>query len=132
MIKYNKVEQMIKMSMFDKKYGQELKIAMEYRKTDYINTIKLISFSVGSLIFIVIYISLITAIIYVTKINIHASTIFISVFLGILIYSVFMFFHLKNAEKNADKEYEKSKEVYEKWKEMMLSLDLLYKEEDKN
>ena len=107
MIKYDRVEQMIKMTMFDKKHSQELKIAMEYRKQDYISTMKIIAFSVGTLIFLIIYLSFIAAIIYVTKINIHASTIFIFIFLGILIYSLFMFFHLKMTEKNADIVYKK-------------------------
>lgn len=131
MIKYDRVEQMIKMTMFDKKHSQELKIAMEYRKQDYISTMKIIAFSVGTLIFLIIYLSFIAAIIYVTKINIHASTIFVFIFLGILIYSLFMFFHLKMTEKNADIVYKKSNEVYNKWKEMMSELDKIYDEEEK-
>lgn len=131
MIKYDRVEQMIKMTMFDKKHSQELKIAMEYRKQDYISTMKIIDFSVGTLIFLIIYLSFIAAIIYLTKINIHASTIFIFIFLGILIYSLFMFFHLKMTEKNADIVYKKSNEVYNKWKEMMSELDKIYDEEEK-
>ncbi len=131
MIKYDRVEQMIKMTMFDKKHSQELKIAMEYRKQDYISTMKIMAFSVGTMIFFIIYLSFIAAIVYVTKINIHASTIFIFIFLGILIYSLFMFFHLKMTEKNADIVYKKSNEVYNKWKEMMSELDKIYDEEEK-
>lgn len=122
---------MIKMTMFDKKHSQELKIAMEYRKQDYISTMKIMAFSVGTMIFFIIYLSFIAAIVYVTKINIHASTIFIFIFLGILIYSLFMFFHLKMTEKNADIVYKKSNEVYNKWKEMMSELDKIYDEEEK-
>lgn len=131
MIKYDRVEQMIKMTMYDKKHSQELKIAMEYRKQDYISTMKIMAFSVGTMIFFIIYLSFIAAIVYVTKINIHASTIFIFIFLGILIYSLFMFFHLKMTEKNADIVYKKSNEVYNKWKEMMSELDKIYDEEEK-
>jgi predicted membrane channel-forming protein YqfA (hemolysin III family) len=130
MVRPDKVKYMVRMAMFEKDHKNELEIASNYRKNDYVSMMRIVSFIVGSIVIMVIY--TLAAVLYFYKMNsFHTRTIFIFFFSAIIFYIFFMFFHLRRASINAEKRYDRSMKLNKEWKKLTQDFEKMLDEEDK-
>lgn len=130
MVRPDKVKYMVRMAMFEKDHKNELEIASNYRKNDYVSMMRIVSFIVGSIVIMVIY--ALAAVLYFYKMNsVHTRTIFIFFFSAIIFYIFFMFFHLRRASINAEKRYDRSMKLNKEWKKLTQDFEKMLDEEDK-
>jgi pilus assembly protein TadC len=130
MIREDRLEHMTRMAMYEKKEGQNLKIAQEFRKSDYVGLKTFSAFLIGTLIYFVIYSLLVVGMLFNYSGNLHFRLIATIVFAGLILYVIFMFLLLRHTRIMAAKAYKKGKAKEKEWKVMLDRLEDMYKQEE--
>ncbi|MCR4782481.1 MAG: hypothetical protein K5851_07055 [Lachnospiraceae bacterium] len=131
MLKNDRVIQMTKMAMFEKRNRSDLRIATEYRRRDYISMSRIVSFIIGSIAFALFYVGLVAFVLYNMTTGIHTRFLVLVLMIGIVLYVLFMYFYMRRVIVYANREYRRSKGVYAKWRQMLLELMKIYEDEEK-
>ena len=131
MLKNDRVIQMAKIAMYEKRNKNDLRIVTEYRKKDYISMSRIMAFVVGTIAYIVFFACIAASILYAYFSKVHMRTLAFLILIGVVLYVVFMYVHMQRATKKAEEDYKRSKGVYSKWKGMLLELKDMYDKEDK-
>ena len=122
---------MAKMAMYEKRNKNDLRIVTEYRRKDYISMSRIMAFVVGTIAYIIFFACIAATILYAYFSNVHTRSLVFLLLIGVVIYVVFMYFHMRNATNVAVENYKRSKGKYAKWKSMLMELNDMYDREDR-
>ncbi len=131
MLKNDRVMHMAKMAMYEKRNKNDLRIVTEYRRKDYISMSRIMAFVVGTIAYIIFFACIAATILYAYFSNVHTRSLVFLLLIGVVIYVVFMYFHMRNATNVAVENYKRSKGKYAKWKSMLMELNDMYDREDR-
>ena len=131
MLKNDRVMHMAKMAMYEKRNKNDLRIVTEYRRKDYISMSRIMAFVVGTIAYIFFFACIAATILYAYFSNVHTRSLVFLLLIGVVIYVVFMYFHMRNATNVAVENYKRSKGKYAKWKSMLMELNDMYDREDR-
>lgn len=106
MLNEERVKQMTRMAMYEKKERHDLRLANDYRKSDYKGMRMVGAFLLGTVLFIILYGAAAAYFIYNYVMVIHYTEVLATVFAGLLIYILVMFFYLRYISKSSRKKYD--------------------------
>lgn len=106
MLNEERVKQMTRMAMYEKKERHDLRLANDYRKSDYKGMRMVGAFLLGTVLFIILYGAAAAYFIYNYVMVIHYTEVLAAVFAGLLIYILVMFFYLRYISKSSRKKYD--------------------------
>jgi ABC-type bacteriocin/lantibiotic exporter with double-glycine peptidase domain len=106
MLNEERVKQMTRMALYEKKERHDLRLANDYRKSDYKGMRMVGAFLLGTLLFIILYGAVAAYVVYNYVMVIHSTEVLAAVFAGLLIYILVMFFYLRYISKSSKKKYE--------------------------
>ena len=89
------------------------------------------AFVVGTIAYIIFFACIAATILYAYFSNVHTRSLVFLLLIGVVIYVVFMYFHMRNATNVAVENYKRSKGKYAKWKSMLMELNDMYDREDR-
>lgn len=130
MINEKRVKQMIKMSMFERKYGREYMPLIHYKRKDYISMIGTSSFFAGTAFFIIVYGLVIMAVLGSVMENLSKMMIMMLVIIGLLIYSLYIFIHVYIARTMARKRFKRARRMLKVLEAEYDNLQRIYDEEE--
>lgn len=130
MINEKRVKQMIKMSMFERKYGREYMPLIHYKRKDYISMIGTSSFFAGTAFFIIVYGLVIMAVLGSVMENLSKMMIMMLVIIGLLIYSLYIFIHVYIARTMARKRFKRARRMLKVLEAEYDNLQKIYDEEE--
>lgn len=130
MINEKRVKQMIKMSMFERKYGREYMPLIHYKRKDYISMIGTSSFFAGTAFFVVVYGLVIMAVLGSVMENLSKMMIMMLVIIGLLIYSLYIFIHVYIARTMARKRFKRARRMLKVLEAEYDNLQRIYDEEE--
>ena len=130
MIREDRLQHMTQMAMYEKKEGQNLKIAQEYRRNDYLGLKTFSAFVLGTLVFFVVYSLAVVGMLFNYNGNLHFRLIATIIFAGLILYVIFMFLMIRRTRIKAKRAYKKGKAKEKEWKVMLDQLEDMYKQEE--
>lgn len=130
MINEKRVKQMIKMAMFEQKYGREYRPLVHYKRKDYVSMAGTASFFAGTAFFFIVYGLIIAAVLGSVIENLSKMVIMMLVIIGVLIYSLYIFIHVYLARTAARKKYNRARKMIKVLAAEYDNLQQIYEEEE--
>lgn len=123
MLDTERIRLMTGIAVQEKRDHRKLEIAEEYTKKDYISMRILRSFLLGTIFYLILYALVTLGVFYRFFTAIHLSNLLVALFLGLIVYIVFLFFFLRASAKRAQAAYRQAsrarKEFEAKERELM-------------
>ena len=131
MINQKRVKQMIKMAMFERKYGDEYKEFIHYKRRDYLSMIGTSSFFAGTAFFLLVYGAVIAGVLGSVIQNLSKMVIMMLVIIGVLLYALYIFIHVYTCRRSAEKKYKRGRKMIKALAEEFDNLQKIYDEEER-
>ncbi|MDD6578894.1 MAG: hypothetical protein PUE94_06265 [Lachnospiraceae bacterium] len=130
MLDEKRVKLMTKIALSDKKDHRDLEIAEEYTARDYVSMRLLQSFVIDTLLYLVLFAAVSIFVFYRYITTIHASTLLMAIFLGLVFYVLFLFVLMRASGHQARKTYDRAKTKRASFDKLMNELRDLYDEDE--
>ncbi len=131
MLNEERVKQMTRLAMFEKRERADLRLAEGYRGKDYRHTHMFGAFFLGTFLYLLIFAGVLAAYFYRYVDNLDISNVLLVLFAGLIIYVCMLFFYMRRVGKAASKRYRiasKKLEYYDAEEKKLLEL---YRKEER-
>lgn len=130
MLNEKRVKLMTRMALFEKKEARDYMAAADYSRKDYIGMHAFAGFLTGTLLYLLIYTVVVIVLFTEVIVNLHRMTILLVALTGLLLYTLFIFYHIRRIRIHASKKYDDCREKLATVKHNMRLLHELYKTEE--
>lgn len=130
MLSEERVKQMTKMAIYERKEGRKIAPVLKYHKRDYVEICVICNVFLGTIVYGILYLGVIGALFSTLFTNLHLFGIVLCLVLGLLCYVIYMYFYLRSVKKRYAKRYDESAEVAKVLRREYQILEQIYEQEE--
>lgn len=130
MLNEERVRHMTHMAMFEEKEYRQIAPALEYNKKDYVNLAAVWHFILGTVVYWLAYVFVISTAFSFVGVEIHVAVVVLIIVAGVLLYAFYIYAHLLRVCNEARHRYDEGVQKLRKLRRDYKLLEEMYEREE--